>query len=58
MKTKLLLLLAVIATLFSFVLHTGTPPSEAENHAPPLKSVPHDKSPMQPFAMTDIGQFD
>lgn len=58
MKTKLLFLLLLIASLFSFVLHTGTPKVDAKKHAVSTQSLQDEKAPMQPFAMTDINQFD
>ncbi len=58
MKLKLLFLLLIIASLFSFVLHTNTSKVKVKKHAVSTESLQHEKEPMQPFAMTDRNQFD
>ncbi len=58
MKIKLLFLLLVIASLFSFVLHTNDSKVEQKQHASSIEDMKGEKEPMQPFAMTDRNQFD
>lgn len=58
MKLKLLFLLLIIASLFSFVLHTNASKVEVKKHVVSTESPKHEKEPMQPFAMTDRNQFD
>lgn len=58
MKIKLLFLLLVIASLFSFVLRTDTSEVKVKKHAISSESILQEKEPMQPFAMTDRNQFD
>lgn len=58
MKIKLLFLLLVIASLFSFVLRTDRSEVKVKKHAISSESILQEKEPMQPFAMTDRNQFD
>lgn len=58
MKVKLLFLLIIIATLFSFVLPAKVTKTENKKHTSTLDHIKGDKEPMQPFVMTDRNQFD
>lgn len=58
MKVKLLFLLIIIASLFSFVLPTKVTKIENKMNKSTIDHITGEKELMQPFVMADRNQFD
>jgi len=58
MRVKLFILLLVIVTLFSFVLHSEKPKVVVQEQSLPIQKLNNEKEPMLPFVMVDQNQFD